>query len=474
MSTNVVYGKGPIPSPILLCGEAPGREEMLRGEPFVGRSGEEQEWYLSRHGLSTRGWYKTNVSKDFVEGNPDPTRAQLDHWTPHLIEEIKTVSPKLIVAVGRFAMRWLLGESATLDACHGLPHYGGAFDPSRAHRANGAIVIPVQHPASGFYSGDARALIDWDYAQVAAAVKKIRAGKEREIQVATDTLAGHEHYLDIGGDDLATYLSIDSPDLLAIDTEGSPDAPWSIQVSTAAGTAYVLRRSRPDFASGISYLQAITDRGATIVLHNAMWDMEVCRALGLELRRARIFDTMYAAYLLRVEPQGLKPLARRWCGMEMSKFDAVVAQASSARQLDYLAQVIVLGAPPERPQAPQKPQKPELVLADIPKADRKAAKAVAAAAWQQAKDTYQSAKADWKVECDLPLYSYGRWGRPAEQIQTNNAGESRVYRPQGLYLRAVALLNADLGIYDRAAGRCPHRSNIAAAAATAEIGRAHV
>lgn len=334
----VVPFVGPQPCHVLLVGEAPGREEAAQLRPFVGRSGQEQEWYLSRHGLTARSWRVGNVCCEYTEGNPDPTTEQIREWTPNLEREIAATRPSLIVAVGRHAVRWFLGAKADMQTTHGLPHRGGAFDVRLADRSHGAIVIPVIHPATGFYSGDAKALIDWDYGQVAHTLKKIQRGQT--VTVREDEFVGRELYSDIQGE-LFSWAEgyVGALDVIAVDTEGVVGAPWSIQVSGEAGTAAVMRCAADGFDRGVRALQAAADRGATIVLHNAMWDIPVLRAMGVELRNARVWDTMYAAYLLRLEPQGLKPLAWRWCGMHMDAYDSVVAGASHLRQLEYLCDV---------------------------------------------------------------------------------------------------------------------------------------
>ena len=109
---RTVPAAGPQPCDVLLVGEAPGRHEFAAQVPFVGKSGEEQERYLTRHGLSAQRWRRTNVVGEYRDGNPDPTREQIDEWTPVLLDEVRATRPKLVVAVGRFAMRWFLGESA--------------------------------------------------------------------------------------------------------------------------------------------------------------------------------------------------------------------------------------------------------------------------------------------------------------------------------------------------------------------------
>jgi len=333
-----VNGCGRTPNSVMLVGEAPGREEAARGKPFVGKSGQEQEWYLQRRGLTAVLWYRTNVVKEYRDGNPDPTPAQVKHWTPVLINEVRKVQPLLIVAVGRFATRWFLGDSVDMETVHGLPHHAGAFDPSRKDRAMGAVVLPVYHPAAGFYDNDVKALIDWDYEQIALTID---AQDRQALEFpARDEHEGH--YADVGGGWLADYLSVTQAEVVGIDTEGSTSDPWSVQVSIAAGSGYTLRYERDDFAEGIDAIQQLVDGGAVAVMHNAMFDIEMCRVMGLELRDAKCWDSMYAAYLLRLEPQGLKPLAYRWTGMVMQSYSEVVGDVGIDLQMDYLGDLLEL------------------------------------------------------------------------------------------------------------------------------------
>lgn len=371
----VVYGSGPLPSPVLLVGEAPGEEEAHRGRPFVGKSGREQDWYVSHNcrcghhrryhqlsddarGRSTLGacsspscscvtfrilvsssWYKTNVVKEWRVGNPDPTPSQVREWGPVLEDEILRCSPRLIIAVGRFAARWLLGDAADMEAVHGLPHHAGAFDSSLSNRARGAIVLPIYHPATGLYDGSMRGLVDWDYEQVAGVLHALEVDEPVPVVNDLDTIGDNTHYSDVPGSIVGRWFDKYPPRVLGLDTEGTPTAPWSIQLSDHPGYGIMLRASRDDFAAGISALQAIIDSGTLLVMHNAPYDVEMCEAMGLDMRSARVWDSMDWAYLRLTEPQGLKPLAWRTCGMRMQSYSDLVGSAGVEKQLAYLADV---------------------------------------------------------------------------------------------------------------------------------------
>ncbi len=342
-----VPGCGRAPCDWMICGEGPGEVEARLGKPFVGRSGDEQNAYLSRHGLHSSHFYLTNVVKEYIPGNPDPTPAQIEQWTPVLEEEISRVQPKVILAVGRFAARWFIGDELDMDAAHGMPHRGGEIDKRYSGRAAGAIVVPCYHPAFGFYSPDAKTLIDWDYAQAAAVIKAVKSGQVERVRFRIDEWAGHENYQNVSGAQLHMALlaheTLRHPIAeLAIDTEGTPDNPWSIQVSATPGSAWVLRRSDPHFHIGVAALQRYVDRGTLITTHDAgtpmgcLYDTIMCRAMGLELTDAHMWNTMYAAYLLRIEPKGLKALMYRWCGMVGEDYQATIGNIGRAKAIDYL------------------------------------------------------------------------------------------------------------------------------------------
>ena len=346
---KIVDGCGPTPAHVMLVGEAPGREEANRGRPFVGASGREQQWYLRHHGLNVADFYRTNVVKEYREGNPDPTPAQIAEWSPVLEAEIAICRPRVIVAVGRFATQWFLGDWATMQMTHGLIH--------RSDKAPNAVVVPVHHPAMGLHnaSTDTRATIAYDYSRAADI---IGLGGVPIKYIPKDVCEGAETYTDALGHGLDSYLRY-NPFILAIDTEGYVDDPWSIQVSCNPGEGVVMRYSQPDFQHGISAIQRCIDAGARIIFHNALYDIPMCRAMGLEMAHADIWDSQYAAYLTRTEPQGLKALAWRHGRMRMSSYAETVSASGLEKQIGYLWMVLL-----EHDEGTWPKPQPEAILAN--------------------------------------------------------------------------------------------------------------
>jgi DNA polymerase I-like protein with 3'-5' exonuclease and polymerase domains len=130
---------------------------------------------------------------------------------------------------------------------------------------------------------------------------------------------------------------------IAIDTEGllNSDWFWSIQVSLEPGTGYVLRAEKADFGVGIDAIRSHVYSKAEpdVFIHSAMHDFWVTRNMGLELSDCNLWDTRYAAYIQRIEPQGLKGLSARHEGMVMDSYLDLVGGVALEKQLEYLMRV---------------------------------------------------------------------------------------------------------------------------------------
>ena len=107
--TNFVFGVGDPNADLLLVGEAPGEQEDLIGEPFVGRAGKMLDKILYAIGRKRGdGVYIANVIKCRPPNNRDPLPSEVKKCEPYLIEQISQIQPKLIVALGRVAGKTLL------------------------------------------------------------------------------------------------------------------------------------------------------------------------------------------------------------------------------------------------------------------------------------------------------------------------------------------------------------------------------
>ena len=134
---QTVLGVGDEHADWLLVGEAPGAEEDARGEPFVGQAGRLLDNMLAAIGLARgENVYICNVLKCRPPGNRNPDPFEVAQCTPHLLRQLELIRPKLILAMGRFAVQALLNTEASIASLRG-----------RLHRYQGVPLIVTYHPA---------------------------------------------------------------------------------------------------------------------------------------------------------------------------------------------------------------------------------------------------------------------------------------------------------------------------------------
>ncbi|MDZ7372547.1 MAG: uracil-DNA glycosylase [candidate division KSB1 bacterium] len=117
--THFVFGVGNEKAEIMFVGEAPGAEEDLQGEPFVGRAGQLLNKMLAEVGLRRQEVYIANVLKCRPPGNRDPLAEEVAQCLPYLRRQIEIIRPKLLVCLGRIAAQALLDVLTPLNRLRG-------------------------------------------------------------------------------------------------------------------------------------------------------------------------------------------------------------------------------------------------------------------------------------------------------------------------------------------------------------------
>ena len=135
---NFVFGVGDPNASLLLVGEAPGEQEDIKGEPFVGRAGKLLDKILLAINRSReKDVYICNVLKCRPPENRNPLPNEVKECEPYLIHQINLIKPKLIVALGRVAGMTLLNVDNSLKSMRGV-----------MHDYNGTPLIVTYHPAA--------------------------------------------------------------------------------------------------------------------------------------------------------------------------------------------------------------------------------------------------------------------------------------------------------------------------------------
>ena len=173
--TRLVFGVGRSDADVMFIGEAPGRNEDLKGEPFVGAAGQLLDELLVSAGLCRGDVYIANILKCRPPNNRDPEASEIATCTPFLEEQIRLLDPRVIVTLGKFATQFVLETTVGITQLRG-----------RRHEVDGRAVLPIFHPAAALYDQTKKQVLLDDFQRL-----RVLLGSEREHHAAA--LEAEEH-----------------------------------------------------------------------------------------------------------------------------------------------------------------------------------------------------------------------------------------------------------------------------------------
>ena len=138
--TQTVFGVGNPEARVMIIGEAPGKNEDLQGEPFVGAAGK----YL-------------------------PRPEEIELCTPYLREQTRTIDPEFLVTLGNFSTKFILKTDIGITRLHGTVQRAGKFK-----------VFPIFHPAAALYDGSKREALENDFATLGELLRASEAERAAE------------------------------------------------------------------------------------------------------------------------------------------------------------------------------------------------------------------------------------------------------------------------------------------------------
>ena len=153
--TQTVFGAGNPDARVLIVGEAPGKNEDLQGEPFVGAAGKYLNELLAIAGLARDEVFIANVLKCRPPSNRDPRPEEIQACTPFLREQTRTIDPEFIVTLGNFSTKFILKTDVGITRLHGTLQRAGRFN-----------VFPIFHPAAALYDSKKREALEDDFAKL--------------------------------------------------------------------------------------------------------------------------------------------------------------------------------------------------------------------------------------------------------------------------------------------------------------------
>ena len=134
--TNIVYGVGNPNADLVFVGEAPGADEDARGEPFVGKAGQLLTKMIEAMGYRRQDVYICNVLKCRPPGNRNPEPDEVQSCEPFLKRQLAAIRPRMIVALGKFAVQCLLRDDSPISRLRG-----------NFRSYEGIPLMPTFHPA---------------------------------------------------------------------------------------------------------------------------------------------------------------------------------------------------------------------------------------------------------------------------------------------------------------------------------------
>jgi len=134
--TNLVFGVGNPRARLVFIGEAPGRDEDLRGEPFVGEAGQLLTKIIQAMGFAREEVYICNVLKCRPPGNRNPHHDEIVQCAPFMLRQVRAIGPEAVVALGTFAAQTLLATKEPISRLRG-----------RFHDYHGIPLMPTFHPS---------------------------------------------------------------------------------------------------------------------------------------------------------------------------------------------------------------------------------------------------------------------------------------------------------------------------------------
>ncbi len=173
--TTLVFGVGDPHARVMFIGEAPGKNEDLKGEPFVGAAGHLLDELLAEAGLVRDQVYIANILKCRPPGNRDPRPDEIELCTPYLRDQVRAIWPDVIVTLGNFATHFILHTERGITGLRGKVYRTGHFQ-----------VLPIFHPAAAIYDRSKVDILHADFTLLRGLLSPVEAA-------ASECTEGSDH-----------------------------------------------------------------------------------------------------------------------------------------------------------------------------------------------------------------------------------------------------------------------------------------
>jgi uracil-DNA glycosylase len=174
---NAVPGEGQLPAKIMLIGEAPGKNEDEKGQPFVGAAGKALDLALEKSGIPRQSVFITNIAKCRPPDNRIPEPEEQIACRPYLDRQISLISPQIICILGNTAYSSLLGGKSVMA------------DRGKILKRDGQKYLITIHPAAAIYNRNFRSVLEDDLSLLGQEIEKRQKNSVRSRSL--DNLEGY-------------------------------------------------------------------------------------------------------------------------------------------------------------------------------------------------------------------------------------------------------------------------------------------
>lgn len=328
---NQILPAGSKYASIMMIGDSPNVRDEKRGEPMCGQAGQELDYtYLRLAGLDRSDLFLTYCVQCRHVKNGADVRASdstiQSCATNHVPEELKVVSPKVLILSGSVACSLI--PTIDLETDHGYPQEAELFGWR-------GTVVPMYSPAVGMHESRfmIQMLEDWErFGHWLRGTWSPPKPDNQHSRVKTNyRLIPPGKFFEYVNSEPEVYTH------LPIDTESDEGKIWSVQFSTQPGVGFMFKtedqQNIDDFRLWLSWAY-----GNRVAMHNSVWDLGDLFQIGMDIGidDLKPVDTMMDSFHIGNKPQGLKPLVYRLFGHRMISYKETVIPWSKRKLEEWL------------------------------------------------------------------------------------------------------------------------------------------
>lgn len=337
-SRQPIQSTGALPCKLLIIDEAPQYQDNRWRKPYAGSVGKELHYqYLLRAGIPHSDIAITHAVCCSMIGHRTPSheeaRACADH---NLSAQLTAYNPDVIALMGGVACS-LASPKVNLELQHGIPFVG------RLYNWYGPI-LPLARPAAGLHISAVMVELQQDFPVLYKMLyNRLESHPIADMIEQDYKVIGSRRELiadfrnKANGRDVGSIAIDTEVDCRSFELNATTDPPWMLSYSIGPGHGRIIRVQTPSVLAEFNdYVREVRPE---VIMHNSLFDVPVCKRMGVDVPWGRVHDTMESAYIAGYLPKGLKAIGYRLLGIRMNDYMDLVTEPSQTKQAVYLSKL---------------------------------------------------------------------------------------------------------------------------------------